>query len=144
MRRFACLSLFVLAATAEARIDPEVSAKPSKTRLTVGERFEVEVRARGPQGTAWTFPPEAGDDKVELRAKPGVTSTNANARRESRSYQAAVFAVGEVAVPPIKVGYRLADGSQGEVETEPISVRIVSVLPKDPQDRKLACRMFVR
>lgn len=137
MKRLAWLALVLLGATAEAKIDPEVSAKASKTRLTVGERFEVEVRARGPQGTAWTFPPEAGDDKVELRAKPGVTSTNANARRESRSYQAAVFAVGEVAVPSIKVGYRLSDGSQGELETEPIPLRIVSVLPKDPQDRKL-------
>ena len=138
MRRFWPLALALLATTAQARIEPEVSAKASKTRLTVGERFEVEVRARGPQGTTWTFPPEAGDEKVELRAKPGVTSTSATSRREGRSYQAAIFAVGEVAVPPIKVGYRLPDGSEGELQTEPIPLRIVSLLPKDPQERKLA------
>ncbi len=138
MRWLSWLVPLLLATTAQARIEPEVSARASKTRLTVGERFEVEVKARGPQGTAWTFPPEAGDEKVELRAKPGIAATNAAARRESRSYLAAAFAVGEVTVPSIKVGYRLADGTEGELSTEPIPLRMVSLLPKDPQERKLA------
>ncbi len=136
MRRFWFLAPILLAATAQAQ--PSLSAKASKTRLTVGERFQVEVRATGPRGTTWTFPPEAGDEKVDLRVSSGLASTNATSGHDGRRYQAAVFAADEVSVPSVTVRYRLPDGSEGELQTDPIPLHIVSVLPQDPQERKLA------
>ena len=41
-------------------------------------------------------------------------------------------------VPQIAVSYRLPDGTEGVAKTETIPLRIVSVLPKDPKQQKLA------
>jgi hypothetical protein len=46
--------------------------------------------------------------------------------------------VGEVEVPPVRVKYRLPDGAQGEVASAPLPLRVLSLLPKDPQEQKLA------
>ena len=138
MKRLASLALALLAATAQAEVEPSVSARASKTRLTLGEPFQVEVRASGPAGTAWSFPAEAGDEKVELRASLAPLSPNASSGSDLKRYQAAVFVLHEVAVPPLVVRYRLSDGREGELQTDPIPLSIVSVLPQDPQQRTLA------
>jgi hypothetical protein len=48
------------------------------------------------------------------------------------------LALGEVELPAIEVPYRLADGTQGKAATDPIRLRVESVLPKDPKQQKLA------
>jgi hypothetical protein len=53
-------------------------------------------------------------------------------------YEAAVFAVSRVELPAISVKYRLPDGSEGELASAPVPLRILSVLPKDPAEQKLA------
>lgn len=138
MKRLWPQALALLAAAAQAQVEPSVSAQASKTRLTLGEPFQVEVRASGPAGTAWSFPAEAGDDKVELRASTAPLAPSEYLRGDLKRYQAAAFALGEVAVPPLAVRYRLPDGREGELQTEPIPLSMVSVLPQDPQQRTLA------
>jgi hypothetical protein len=111
-----------------------VSASASKTDVTVGEPFTLEVTATGPEGTVWTFPAEAGDERVELRtpASPAPAAPAATHR-----YEATAFALGEVQVPAVEVRYRLADGGAGAVSTSPIPLRILSILPRDPKEQKL-------
>jgi hypothetical protein len=111
------------------------TATASKAEVTVGEVFEVDVAARGPEGTAWTFPVDAGDEQVELRTLSSPASSPPPAG--TQHYAAAVFAIGEAQVPPIQVKYRLPDGTAGTVATAPLTVRILSVLPKDPKEQKL-------
>ncbi|HSD26817.1 MAG TPA: hypothetical protein VLL75_05895, partial [Vicinamibacteria bacterium] len=53
-------------------------------------------------------------------------------------YEAAVFALGEAEIPPIPVRYRLPDGREGQASSAPVPLKVVSVLPKDPQEQKLA------
>jgi hypothetical protein len=53
-------------------------------------------------------------------------------------YAAAVFSLGEVEIGPIAVRYRRPDGQVGELRTEPLRVQVTSLLPKDPQEQKLA------
>ncbi len=48
------------------------------------------------------------------------------------------MALNDVSLPPIKVRYRLADGTEGEAATEAVPIHVLSVLPKDPGERKLA------
>jgi Domain of unknown function (DUF4381) len=125
---------FVLLLTAAA---PGVKASASKTDLHVGEPFVVELSASGPAGTTFEFPKEAGSESVELRAQehaPGASPPPPGVHR----YDAMALALGEVELAGIDVPYRLADGTSGKATTEPIRLRVESVLPKDPKQQKLA------
>ena len=159
MRTLVVLALGALAvpavaapgAPAPTSAAPGVVATASKSEVSVGERFIVEVRASGPPGIAFAFPGDAVQEGFELRAMEDSiagaparrTAGNVAAERQAlapgtRRYQAATFAIGEAQVPPIPVRYRLADGTVGEVTTAPIPLRVVSLLPKDKDQQKLA------
>jgi hypothetical protein len=124
-----------LAATGFAAETPTVTATASKAEVTVGESFTVDLQATGPAGTTFTFPAEVAEESVDLRtAAPAGTPAPSGQHR----YEAAVFAIGQVQVPRIPVRYRLADGTEGEAATEPLALKVVSLLPKDKDDQKLA------
>jgi hypothetical protein len=133
-------ALVLLATGLVAGEEPRVKASASKNEVRVGEAFTVEVTASGPPGTTYTFPKDPGSESVELRepgAPPAGTATPAPLPG-TRRYDAAAFAVGEAEVPPIAVAYRLPDGAEGVARSEAIPLRIVSVLPRDPKEQKLA------
>jgi hypothetical protein len=133
--------LFVLlAAAALAGQEPRVKAVASRTEVRVGEAFGVEVTVTGPPGTTYTFPKDPGNESVELRepdASPAGTPLPEPLPGTHR-YQAAAFSVAEAEIPQIAVSYRLPDGTEGVAKTETVPLRIVSVLPKDPKEQKLA------
>lgn len=114
-----------------------VTAKPSKADVSVGETFTVEVVATGPEGTAWTFPEGGGNETVELRTPPAAPEATP-LPPGTHVYEAAVFAVTDVAVPPLTVRYRLADGTEGEASTEAVPLRLTSLLPRDEKEHTLA------
>jgi hypothetical protein len=131
------LLLLSLAATAPvlALEEPKAAATPSKTEVSVGEAFTVEVRATGPGGTTFTFPPEVAQDTFELRTAPaGESPLPPGVHR----YVAAVFALGDAQVPAIPVRYRLGDGTEGEIATAPVALKVASLLPRDKGEQKLA------
>jgi hypothetical protein len=117
-----------------------VTATASKSEVTVGEAFTIELTAAGPAGTTYTFPGAAETDGFELRTPPpepkGVPV--AEAEPGTHRYQAALFVLGEVEIPPIPVRYRLPDGTEGEAASAPLPLKVVSLLPKDPREQKLA------
>jgi len=117
-----------------------VTATASKTEVTVGEAFTIELKAMGPAGTTFTFPGEAATDAFELRTPPAVAGASPAPAPEpgTHRYEAAVYALGEAQVPPIPVRYRLADGTEGEVSSGAVPLKVASLLPKDPQAQKLA------
>jgi hypothetical protein len=137
MRAAAGAVLGLLAVAALADDAPRVKATASKTEVTVGEPFTVEVAAQGPPGATFTFPAEAGNEDVVLQTAPADSGAEPAPAARHR-YEALVYAIGEARVPPIPVKYRLDDGSEGEVVTEPIPLRVVSLLSKDPAEQKLA------
>jgi hypothetical protein len=106
-----------------------VSATPARTEVTVGETILLELKAAGPEGTAYTFPGEASTDAFELRTPAPAPDAPALPPGVHR-YEAAVFALGTVEIPPIPVRYRLPDGTGGEASTQPVKLRVVSLLPK--------------
>jgi hypothetical protein len=130
----AALLVLVLAAPVHAGDVPQATATASKAEVSVGETFVVEVRANGPAGTTFTFPPEAAQDAFELHTAASASPPPPGTWR----YDAAVFALGDAAVPPIPVRYRLADGTEGQVETAAVPLKVVSLLPKDKGEQKLA------
>jgi len=114
-----------------------VTATASKSEVTVGETFTIELKATGPAGTTYTFAGEASAEQLELRslaAAPDAPTPEPG----THHYQAAVFALGELQIPPLPVRYRLADGTLGEAASLPLSLRVVSLLPKDETEQKLA------
>ena len=118
-----------------------VKATAGKSEVTVGEVFALELQATGPAGTTFAFPAEASTDTFDLRTPPsdGKTSTDGKTMAPgSHRYEAAVYAVGEATLPPIPVRYRLPDGTEGEASSPPVALKVVSLLPKDPQEQKLA------
>jgi hypothetical protein len=113
---------------------PAAAASASKSEVTVGEVFVLEVKAEGPAGTTFAFPGEIVEEAYELRSQPAEPNADPNLHR----YAAAVFALGEVEIAPIAVPYRGPDGQAGEVRTGSLKVKVASLLPKDPQEQKLA------
>jgi hypothetical protein len=132
----ACLSGLLAAAPVGPQAQPaacNVRAKASKTEVMAGEVFTVELSAQGPTGAEFAFPSDAGDEQVELWSA-AATNPPAPGRR---LYQAMALAVREAQVPPVVVKCRLGDGSSVEARSEPIPLRLVSVLPKDAREHKL-------
>jgi len=124
--------------SAEAPPSPvSVTATASKSEVTVGETFAIELKATGPAGTTYTFAGEASADQLELRSPAPAPDAPAPEPGTHR-YEAAVFALGELQVPPIPVRYRLPDGTPGEAASEPLALKVVSLLPKEEAERKLA------
>lgn len=129
-------------ASAAAQDAPHVSpvsvtATASKSEVTVGETFTIELKATGPAGTTYSFAAEASAEELELRspaAAPGAPAPEPGTHR----YEATVFALGELQLPPIPVRYRLPDGTAGEAASEPLSLKVVSLLPKEEAEQKLA------
>ena len=135
MRPLLVLILLLGTSTAWAAGEPVAEATASKARVSVGETFTVEVRASGPAGTTFTFPGEAVADTFELRSAPtGATPLPPGAHR----YEARVFALNGAQVPPIPVTYRQPDGTTGIVHTAAIPLEIVSLLPREKAEQKLA------
>lgn len=129
----AALLLLALLAAADPGPAVRVTATPAKTEVTVGEPFAVEVVASGPAGTSYTFPAEAGDEKVELRALPAPASPAPPPDR--LRYEGAVFALGDPELPAVRVKYRLPDGSEGEAQSAPVRLKVGTLLPKEPKEQ---------
>jgi hypothetical protein len=107
----------------------------------VGETFLIEVRASGPAGITFEFPPDAAQETFELRTAPPPQNPKgppAPPPPGTHLYQAAVFAVGDAEIPAIPVRFRLADGTTGEISTAPIPLHVVSLLPREKAEQKLA------
>ena len=131
--------ILLVLASGQAGSAPPVSvvATSSKTEVSVGEAFTIELKATGPAGTTYTFAGEASAEQLELRTPPPVKDAKAPEPGTHR-YEAQVFALGELQVPGLPVRYRLADGSEGEATSGPIALKVVSLLPKDEAEQKLA------
>jgi hypothetical protein len=132
------------AAEGAAEAPPPVSvvATASRDEVTVGETFTIELKATGPPGTTYHFASGASEDEIELRTpEPEGPSGGEGAPAPepgTHRYEAAVFALGEVEVPPIPVRFTLADGTEGEAASDPIALKVTSLLPRDADEQKLA------
>ena len=131
MKSFLGISLFLALGQASVQA-PVIEVRPSTANVSVGERFQVTVEARGPGGTAWEFPKQINDGSVEL-----IQSNPSTALAHTVTYDAQVFAIGaEARIPEIEVQYRAADGSSGAVKSAPVPLNVVSTL--DPNDQNPA------
>jgi hypothetical protein len=134
---FLLLALAPLQVAAPAPSPVNVSVSASKSEVTVGEAFTIELKATGPVGTTYSFAAPATADELELRTVPAAPDAPAPEPGTHR-YQAEVFALGELQIPPIPVRYRLPDGTAGEAASGTLALKVVSLLPKEEAEQKLA------
>ena len=121
------LGIFLLLTLAQAGA-PTIEIHPSTANVSIGERFQVKVEARG-SGSAFEFPKQINDGAVEL-----VQSNLAGALSNSVTYDAQVFAIGaEARIPEIEVHYKAEDGSEGTVKSAPFALNVVSTI--DPNEK---------
>jgi hypothetical protein len=129
------------AAEATAGSPVSVTATPSKSEVTVGEAFALELKATGPVGTTYTFAADASADALEIRTPPPPQEASGHAAGPApgtHRYEATVYALGEVQLPALPVRYTLPDGTAGEAASAPVTLKVVSLLPKDAAEQKLA------
>ena len=127
------LKLSLVLALAQAKVpEPIIEVRPSTSNVSIGERFQVTVEARGPSGMAFEFPKEISDGSVELtQSNPSTALANVV------TYDAQVFAIGtEGRIPPIEIHYRSQGGDAGSAKSEPVPLNVVSIL--DPNDQNPA------
>jgi hypothetical protein len=125
------ISLFL--ALAQAAAPPAViEVRPSTANVSIGERFQVVVEARGATGVTFEFPKQINDGAVELiQSNPSTSLAN------SVTYDAQIFAIGAAArIPEIEVPYKTADGSSGTIRSKAFPLNVVSTL--DPNDKNPA------
>jgi hypothetical protein len=132
------LSLATGATGSQTAVPPvacTLSASAAKTELALGETFVVEAKGSAPAGATWLFPEESGSEAVPLRAdrSPAGAAVSGTQR-----YQATVLDVGDVSVEPIEARCRLTTGEELLARSEPIRLRVHSVLSKEPSEQKLA------
>lgn len=123
------LGIILLVALAQSESSPPtVVVRPSTSNVSIGERLQVTVEAKGASSTTYDFPNEINTGSVELSLSRPVSSTASVA-----VYDAQVFALGaEARIPEIEIGYTLADGTAGIVKTDPVALNIISIL--DPNE----------
>jgi hypothetical protein len=131
------------AASATAEPPPvNAVATISKSEVTIGESFTVEVTVSAPAGSFLTFPPEIVTDDYELQpvavAGQGAPASPEPKSAFSRRYQGFVYQLGEAKVAPIVVKVRLPDGTEADAATGPLALKVKSLLPKDAEQQKLA------
>src|SRR5262249_54749091 len=81
-----------------------VPATRSKSEVSVGEAFTLELDATGPAGTTYTFAAEASADALELRTPPphpGSSGAATATEPGTHRYEATVYALGEVQLPAL-------------------------------------------
>ena len=137
-RAAAIVAMLLAALPASADEEAKATARASKAEVSVGETFLVDVSATGPAGTVFTFPAEAVQETVELRTAPPPSPPAAPLPLGTYRYVAGVFAIGEAQVPAIPVHYRLPSGAEGDIQTAPIALKVVSLLPREKDEQKLA------
>ena len=125
----------LLAAPVPAALGPRAVATASKTEVSVGEMFTVDVRVTGPGGGTYAFPAEASQEGFELTTAPAGPNPGPPG---THRYHVKVFTLGDAQVPPIPVRYRLPDGTTGEVRTATIPLKVISLLPRAKGEQKLA------
>ena len=131
MKSFLGISLFLALAQAGLPL-PTLEVRPSTSNVSIGERFQVTLEARGASTTTFEFPREINTGSVEL-----TQSRPLSAMASTAVYDAQVFALGsEARIPEIEVHYKLSDGSTGSVKSPPFALNVISTL--DPSDENPA------
>lgn len=115
------------------RVQAKLAGRRSARPLTVGDRFEVEVRVSHPRSLK-VSPPflEQPGDFVVLGQR-AATRYQGDTAIEVYRLTLAAFAAGDIKVPPFLAVYQDVAGTAAAA-AESLELKVVSVLPADMKD----------
>ena len=145
MRIVAVALLAALAALASAThawaADPvNAAATVGRASITVGDRIDLSVVVDAQSGFSVSDPTIArqiGDFEI-VEDRASTKSTRPSGVRFTFRYVITAWTVGDHTLPPIEVAYVAPDGSSGVARTDPVAVRVTSVITAndDPSNIK--------
>jgi hypothetical protein len=124
--------LFVATATAQTAAPPKVTVELSKTRVTVGDPIQLIVTIQyAADVTITTTGIDAQLAPFEpLSSQPPQQRSSNGALQLVLRYTIAAYHTGTQQLPPIVIGYTLADGTAGQAQSAaPLVVNVESVVP---------------
>ncbi len=117
-----------------------------RSTLGLADRLQLILTIEAPTGTQVTLPEAAeqlGAFTVRGQTSTGPTAIDPQTQRWQQVYALEADATGEQVIPPLALSFRTADATPDteptSVQTEPLSVTVISVLPENadvmaPQD----------
>lgn len=113
-----------------------VTVKVSRLSITVADRLELVLEAVAPESAGLEWPSVAGrlgEFTVTGANEPPPRLVEGNRVRREGRYELEPFLAGDYEIPPLLI--RLAGGRA--IETEPVRIRVASVLPPGDQAPEL-------
>lgn len=141
MKRFAILFsiLMLIALPVIALADSGVNAtvRVGRENITVGDVIPLQVTVTHPQGWRVVFPKlenKWGDLEVRAQNAPVITRNADGTETTTQVIEATNFRPGSVTTPEMSLTIADAQGQVQTVLTEPVSLKVKSVLTQDDQD----------
>ncbi len=141
MRKFLFILIFLLptsnfqlpAAFAEAPV--RVTARATPSQVTVGDEIRLLIQVERPRKYSVSLPEKAVVAPFELkRVEISPFMSGKNRVRETFILVLTIFELGDLKIPAVPVSYQDESGRGGQVRTEPVAVKVVSV-GKEPTDK---------
>ncbi|HWO94537.1 MAG TPA: hypothetical protein VNL92_07210 [Dehalococcoidia bacterium] len=109
--------------------DVQVEARLTHSEATVGDRIGLEIVIRAPAGSTVRVPdlPLRVGDLDLIERLPMQESDDGTEQRHR--YVLSPFQTGDLFVPPIRITYRLPNGTEETVETQTLPLAVRSVIP---------------
>ena len=130
-RSFLLLSVLFSTAVfaADQTVNVSASARVLRSRIRIGDEARLLLSVEHPRKYSVTPPSEKLDlSPFEIkRVEPEVLRKGQNRIQETFRLTLTVFQTGDLKVPPIPVQFTDEAGNPGTVNTEPVSVKVVSV-----------------
>lgn len=113
-----------------------ISAETSFSRYRIGDVIEMSLIADVPDGTRVEFPGDSLDLQpfTILSRRLKTPEKREGSSREVLVLNLSIYETGEFEIPGIEVRWELPDGSTGSTSTEPLFVRVDSVLNPDEKE----------
>jgi hypothetical protein len=137
--------LWIGVSAANAQTVPHVRLQVQPQQAAVGDPIRLDLEISAPEGSQITIP-NPGNQVGELSVLEFQQSVPAGAEakpplpagemRHNARIVVAAYRPGEYEIPALSVGIRTRDGKNLEVKTQPVKVRIATILTKDDKDLK--------
>ena len=106
-----------------------VTAKVLKNKIKIGDTFRFLIQVERPRNySVLPFPEKISPPPFEVKKRDAEpVRMGENRVKETFGFTLTVFELGELKVPPVTVRYQDEKGNPGELQTDPVAIKVVSV-----------------
>ncbi len=138
MKKFFLLTFFIFALQQSSIADGlfQVKTRAWPTKITIGDEIKLSVQISHPRNFSIVTPsPKTSVASFEIKSVAAASSRDVGEMVEQTFVlKLTVFQLGEQQIPPFPVYFTDPGGRSGQVWTEPVSIKVVSVI-KNPKEK---------